>query len=306
MAEREEQAAGPNCTEIAELLPVYLNRSLDQDTARRVEAHLAGCAACRQEERDARTARDLFAAHLPVELLLDYALAQPMTARRRAVVESHLAACRRCSEEVATVRRQPAATGQDASGAAVAGAPVPADRALGRPRPAGQVGLGRWRALAWAACLAAVIASGGWIWTWQQLVEARARSSARAARAVAVVELRPAAQAGLRQRLDDPRAAANRVELGDDAGELVLVLLSGGRWCEPGCVLGIDGVDGAGPARPGRRVPGLLPSADGHVTVAVPSDWLPRGRRVLTVRDPATDEPVAEYVVEVRHSTGAR
>ncbi len=106
MPEREEQDRTLRCTDIAGLLPFYLNRSLEEDEARKVEAHLATCAACRREERDTRIAWDLHEGHLPVELLLDFAFARPMSSERQSVVESHLSMCQRCSEEVATVRQE--------------------------------------------------------------------------------------------------------------------------------------------------------------------------------------------------------
>ena len=195
-----EQTTG--CTDVAELLPFYLNRSLEEEGTRRVEVHLATCAACRQEERDTRTAWALHEGHLPVELLLDFALAQPMSSGRLAVVEIHLAVCERCSEEVATVRQT---TPEEHAEPALrrlqpALAPFRRDRA-------------RLRTLAWAASLAAVVASGGWIWTWQQLADERARSSAPTARPnLSVVELLPATQPLLRQGSTGPQAAANRVE----------------------------------------------------------------------------------------------
>ena len=94
------------CTELGELLPAYLNGSLEAATARRFEIHLTTCAACRKEERDTRTVWALCEGHLPVELLLDYALASSMPPERQAVIESHLAVCKRCSEELATVRQE--------------------------------------------------------------------------------------------------------------------------------------------------------------------------------------------------------
>ena len=59
------------------------------------------------------------------------------------------------------------------------------------------------------------------------------------------------------------------------------------------------------------RVEGLLASPDGHVTLALPGDWLrfmfspsgrPPNRSVLAVRDQASGELVADYLVELRHS----
>lgn len=279
MAKREE-GQSMDCSEVAELLPVYLNQSLEASMARRLEVHLATCAACRQEECDTRTVWALHEGHLPVELLLDYALAQPMSRQGLAVVESHLAACERCSKEVTTVRLE--GVGQRAPGAV------------------SSVGKGL-RVLAWAACLAAIVASAGWIQTWRQLVDERAFTAARVH--LAVVELLPATQPLLRRGSTD-LGTANLVELPDNANELVLVLLFGDRWCESGCQLEIH-ESGQGP--PKRRVEGLTPGPDGHLTLALPSDWLPPERSVLAVRDQTSGELVAEYLVELQPSaTGVR
>ncbi len=305
-----------DCTDITELLPFYLNGSLEATAARQVEAHLATCRACKREERDTRSARDLYEGHLPVDLLLDYALEQPMPSRRLAVVESHLAVCERCAEEVAAVGQEAATSGER-----VAGAPRFRLRASGathasrRSRPAGEAQAplgslredrGRLRILAWAACFATVIAAAGWIWTWRQLVDERTPSSGRTARAnLTVLELLPGTSTVLRQGDTDPRDAVNRVQLPDDAGELVLVLLSGGRWCESGCVLEIFQPGEVSPlppleeTSPKRRVAGLVPSPDGHVTLSLPGEWLFPDRSLLAVRDQASGELVAEYLIEL-------
>lgn len=281
MPEQREQGRTVSCTDVSELLPVFLNGSLDDVAARRVESHLATCAACRREERDNRTAMALFEGHLPVELLLDFALSQPMTARRRAVVESHLAVCERCSEEVATVRQDRAAT-------------EPASR---HPQPTVQH-RDRTRVLAWAAGLAAAAAAAGWIWTWQQLVAERTAAPEPAARTnLPVVELLPAIQTPLRHGGSDSAADVNRVQLSGATEEIVLVLLSGGRSCEAGCTLEIYH---GGEAEPKWQVEGLAPTPDGHLTLALPGDWLAPDRSSFAVRDSASGEEVARYSIVIR------
>ncbi len=280
MAERGAQDKTADCTEIAGLLPAFLNGSLEAAEARRIEAHLATCAACRQEEIDTRTAWDLFEGHLPVELLLDYALAEPMSDRRRAVVESHLAVCVRCSEEVATVRREPSDVDVE-----------PERRA---PPPDAMRDRGVWT-LALAACLAAVVASAGWLSTWRQLATERA-AGPRAN--LPVVELLPAEQPLLRHSESELEGSGNLVVLTEEAETLALVLLSGGRACESGCRLEIYGV---GETQPRWRLEGLVPNADGHLTLALPADWLPPERSILTVRDQASGELVAEYLIGREH-----
>ncbi len=300
MPEPEDQDRPSDCTEVAELLPVYLNRSLEAKAARRVEAHLASCAACRQEERDTRTAWALYEGHLPVELLLDYALAQPLPSQGVAVVESHLAACERCSDELAIVRQENTMSRRRAPDVTTAAARVTGAKVAGpssdRPRPAASASYGRLRTLAWAASIAAIVASTGWLWTWRQLAEERTVSPPEARANLTVVELLPATPTLLRRGSTDPRAMVNRVELTDGCGELVLVLLSAGGSCESTCLLEITGTEGA---LPKQRVEGLAASPDGHLTLALPADWLLPDGSVLAVRDQATGELVAEYLVEI-------
>ncbi len=281
-----ENTGQPGCAKSAELLPFYLNQSLEKEEARQLEAHLASCPACREDERDTRTAQALYEGHLPVELLLDYALEAPLSPRRRAVIESHLKTCRQCSEELAAVRLEeptPTASGQATVEPASRRSPTPANR---------------WRNLAWAASLAAAVASGGWLWTFQQLVDER--TSATTIRAnPSVVELLPASRSLLRNRNADPKTPPNRVELSEGARELVLVLLSGGRSCPAGCSLELYGTEQDSPT---SRIDALTASPDGHLTVALPADWLPHGRSRVVVREPASGEPVAEYLIETTPS----
>ena len=283
------------CDDVAELLPVYLNGSLDDESARRLEAHLASCAACRNEERDARTAFALFEGHLPTELLVDYALGLPLPARGAEVVESHLSSCDRCSAELDEIGQEPTEEEPSFDG----------PRAVAEPRAIGPVPerpvapeTGGLRMLAWAACLAAVVTSVGWLSTWRQLVDERASGATSEARAnISVVELLPAAQPLLRSGGGDPGATANRLEMAGSSNEIVLVLLSGGRECQSGCVLEIYE---AGAAEPSERLEGLAASPDGHVTLVLPNHWLVADRSILVVRDLATGELGAEYLVETR------
>lgn len=295
MSDRGQQKQLQACREVSQLLPFYLNGSLDEVAAHQVRSHLATCNACLQEERDTRTVWDLYEGHLPVELILDVALDQPMSPQRRQLVEDHLATCERCAAEVTLARQAPAeGTSKDST---LPGSAFGQSELLARRKPpAVPLKPGHWQGLAWAACLATLIATGGWFWTWQQLRDTGVPISDAAVRPnISVVELLPATQPLLRHDSTHQQSAANQVQLPDDADELVLVLLSGGDSCASGCSLeiyatGDDALQWA--------VQGLMPNLDGHVTLILPRHRLPTTRSVLVVRNQASGELVTEYLVE--------
>jgi predicted anti-sigma-YlaC factor YlaD len=59
------------CDWTVERLPWWVNGTLEEAEAQRVEAHLAECAACRDELAATRGALALYGAHLPIEALLE-------------------------------------------------------------------------------------------------------------------------------------------------------------------------------------------------------------------------------------------
>jgi hypothetical protein len=134
----------PDCRGVEERLPWFVSGALAPGERGAIEAHLAGCGACREALAATRRAGAIFAAHPGVELLADYALGLPVEAASRATLESHLAHCEECREELRLV-----ASGGEADRSA-------ASRATNSspPRPASSSG----RALALAATVA--IASG--------------------------------------------------------------------------------------------------------------------------------------------------
>ncbi len=106
-----------DCREIEERLPWYLHESLAAAERAEVEAHLAGCARCREALAATRAASALFASHLPVAAIADYALGLPVEGLAREVVEGHLAHCAECREEVALVESERAAPAPATPGA---------------------------------------------------------------------------------------------------------------------------------------------------------------------------------------------
>ncbi|MEM7586086.1 MAG: zf-HC2 domain-containing protein [Acidobacteriota bacterium] len=302
---KPDKPSSVNRADIGELLPFYLNRSLEPDEARRVERHLAESSAGRQEEYDTRTAWSLYEGHLPVELILDVAFDAPMSAARRQVIESHLAVCERCSQEVALVQQEDGAPdfgdAEDAGDRAVASEPArEVDDAssmapvLSMPQAATGPSSQAMRRLAWAACFVAVVASYGWFSTWQRLVDARGATSVTARANVAVVELLPAMDKILQRSGPDPEAAVNPLPA-HEGEELVLVLLGGGAGCESGCRVELYGAERD---RPQWQLEGLQPSPDGLLTLALPVSRLPEGRSVLAVRDLVSGELINEYLLD--------
>lgn len=280
MPNSKTHSAGPAaCKETAKLLPFYLNQSLSQEEARQLETHLTACEVCREEEHNTRAAWALYDGHLPVELLLDYALETPMSTGRRTVIESHLEACLSCSQELAAVRLEET---------------IPSDPATTEPATRRQTSESRWRTLAWAASLAAMVTSGGWIWTLSQLAEQHGPSLPAIRTNLSVVELLPTTRDLARGTASD--TAIPPVELPTGSDELVLVLLSGGRSCPSGCALEIYD---AGQETPHSRIDALKPSPDGHLTLALPADGLPAGRTRLAVREQASGELVAEFWIAI-------
>ena len=153
--------------------------------------------------------------------------------------------------------------------------------------------------MAVAAGLAAVVALAGWLTTWQRLAQERALSSTPRARAnPPVVELLPASEP-LRRGGSDGDGQVNPLPIPDGEGELVLVLLAGGENCRSGCILELGG---AGEGEPARRVEGLEPSPDGHLTVALPTSWLTTDPPWLTIREESSGEIVAEYRIRAQRA----
>ena len=59
-----------NCEKATELLPWYLNGTLDESERREVRGHLAGCEGCRQALEDTRLAWTIYDQHIPSEALV--------------------------------------------------------------------------------------------------------------------------------------------------------------------------------------------------------------------------------------------
>jgi hypothetical protein len=147
------------CDQAIEILPWYLNGTLDAGEREEVRNHLATCERCRQALADTRQAWTVFAQHIPTQDLVALAWGQPPSGIDPAAAEEHLASCAECAAELEMVRMSRRLEEDDNV------ALFPA----GKPRPLAGAAPRTWRAAALAAGLAAVVAMGGWIHTAQQV-----------------------------------------------------------------------------------------------------------------------------------------
>ncbi len=88
-----------DCNTARELLPWYLNGTLEPADAAAVEKHLEGCPGCRDELEATRAAAAVFTVHPESERLAAWAAGEVGPADEAVAV--HLAGCVECREEVA-------------------------------------------------------------------------------------------------------------------------------------------------------------------------------------------------------------
>lgn len=98
------QEARVECREVGDLIPWYLNGTLDASRSQRVREHLAGCGACRQEAAEARAALAVFSAHLPSSDLVDLAWGRAPAQAGQELAERHLAQCAACRADLDLLR----------------------------------------------------------------------------------------------------------------------------------------------------------------------------------------------------------
>jgi hypothetical protein len=144
-----------NCDQVAELLPWYLNGTLEERDQGEVRLHLEGCKQCRQALEETRLAWRIFDQHVPAEALVALAWGETPEGIDPGLLERHLQSCPECAAELEMVRTSRRLEEADR----VALFP---SRTTAPPPPAA---LPRWRAVALAASMAGIVAAGGWIWT---------------------------------------------------------------------------------------------------------------------------------------------
>lgn len=146
------------CERAAELIPWFLNETLDEAERREVLEHVGACAACRRALDEARFAASAADAHLSSAALVALAFGEPAPGLDPALVEEHLAACPRCAADLELARTSRALADEEVALFSRRVAAAPEVRRTGG-----------WRAAAIAAGLAAVVCASGWLLTQQQV-----------------------------------------------------------------------------------------------------------------------------------------
>jgi hypothetical protein len=151
------------CDQAIELLPWYLNGTLEATERDEVRHHLATCEACRQALAETREAWQIFDQHLPSEALVALAWGEPPAGIDSTLAERHLAGCPQCATALELARTSRHLEEDDRIAlfpAKPAVAPALETRGEGEPRT--------WRRAALAASLAAVVGLSGWIYSVRQ------------------------------------------------------------------------------------------------------------------------------------------
>ncbi len=104
-----------NCENMLEYLPFRANGTLSGEEKTQVDAHLAGCDACRRELETTHRAAEIYAAHPSPDELWRLAVGETVNA----AITTHAASCASCAEELAMIREGQAALAEaDATAAA--------------------------------------------------------------------------------------------------------------------------------------------------------------------------------------------
>ncbi|HEX3556592.1 MAG TPA: zf-HC2 domain-containing protein [Thermoanaerobaculia bacterium] len=141
------------CDQAIELLPWYLNGTLESGELAEVRQHLETCERCREALAETGQAWSVFAQHIPAQDMVALAWGERPSGIDPAAAEQHLAACAECTAELELARMSRRL--EEESNVAVF--PV------AKPQMAPSRAYRGWRAAAIAASLAGLIAVGGWL-----------------------------------------------------------------------------------------------------------------------------------------------
>lgn len=201
------------CDHVAELLPWYLNGTLDEGEQGEVRVHLEGCARCRQALEETRLAGRIYDQHISSEALGALAWGEAAEGIDPHVLERHLETCPQCAAELEMARTSRRLEEDDR----IALFPTSAERAS-LPRHGREAQKNRsWRAAAVAAGLAGLVAASGWVWTAGRAsdLEERLALAGRPQQAVPVPSPAPAPvpdAGGRRPELSEMSAEVERLQ----------------------------------------------------------------------------------------------
>ncbi len=291
-----------DCHDVGELVPWYLNGTLDPSRAQLVREHVASCAACRKEADEARATLAVLSAHLSSADLVEMAWGRPPAAVGADLAARHLGQCAACRADLELLR----------ASRQLEQAPETARSPFER--------VARGRALALAAT-ALVAFGGGALWQsqrWQQrlalLEDGQRRSDERAAGLVAELERQRQAAAELEGRAAraaspqanlpvlevfgegqvqrSPGARGNELRLPRDA-RWVALLLSPERSRRGAASVELRASDG----RLVWQGQGLRPGPLGAYALGLPAEVLAEGSFTLVLRWP--DGSLERYPLRV-------
>src|ERR1700704_4114704 len=92
------------CDQTIELLPWYLNGSLESGELADVRQHLETCESCRAALAETGQAWSLFAQHIPAPDMVALAWGERPSGIDPAAAEEHLASCAECAAELELAR----------------------------------------------------------------------------------------------------------------------------------------------------------------------------------------------------------
>jgi hypothetical protein len=268
-----------NCEKAIELLPWYLNGTLDDGETREVREHLAGCESCRQALEDTRLAWAVFDQHVPSDALVALAWGEEPEGYDPEVLERHLRSCPECAAELELVRTSRRLEEDDR----IALFP----RAASRPvtpvrRP------GAWRAAALAAGLAGVVAASGWMWSAGQ-----ARDLERRLAEVRPAPAAPAAPAPVSPQ-ESSAGTADRERLAEMSAQVETLRRQTEEMRDQ-----LTRIADAGPAQVNVAVFDLRPTAD--VVRGGPGEVaeLPAASAAVAILQPSHEETHKDHRIEV-------
>jgi predicted anti-sigma-YlaC factor YlaD len=220
-----------NCETAIELLPWFLNGTLDPNEKEAVRRHLQKCEACRLALTETRETWQTFDQHLPTETIVALAYDEAPIGSSAQEAALHLASCPRCATELEMARTSRRLEGLEGEANVL---PFAARRSDSAPVASARSPRG-WQMTALAAGLAGVLGLAGWMNRGQEIDTLREQLAARGTTAPAASE--PLLLATANPVLLDPLEARMR-DFGDSnstlpAGQASALQLNSSAAIEP-------------------------------------------------------------------------